>query len=262
VKIAVVTGASSGIGRCFAEHIASDRSFELDEIWLIARREDRLRELAGILSVPSRIFALDLAEPDSFSVLSAALDDTITVSVVVNCAGVGADGPFSLMSEEALQNIVTLNVRAVTMLLSLFSLYLKEGSIVFNISSVAAFLPQPGFAAYAASKSYVYSLSRALSSEWKRRGITVVAVCPNPVETEFFLTENMKNAGLSKLKKVGREDVGTVVSAAIRNGKKGRTVSISSPYAHLIRLAGKVLPTSLLLWAMRKMGFGNAPQEQ
>ena len=242
MKYAVVVGASSGLGREACRQLALEQN--VDEIWLIARREERLKELASTLPKPSKIFAIDICNYGELIPLidahEVALSNGNTLTWLVLAAGRGIPSRFDDKPEYL--STINLNIEALTHMASFFLPYLKGNALLF--SSVAAFLPQPGFAVYAASKSYVLSLSRALNCEFKNA--TITAVCPNPVETEFFLQGDNQRE-ISRIKSIGVESAEKVISTAIKRSKKGKDISISSPIAKLINFFAKILPHSWIL---------------
>ena len=159
MKIAVITGASSGMGREFVRQIPHFY-MNLDELWIISRRKDRLEAIAKTCSVPVRIFAGDLTDP----MFLQTVKDTL-----VNAAGFGKSGTVLDIAKEewpAQSEMVRLNCEALTNMTLLCMPYLSQGSRILQIASAAAFAPQPQFAVYAATKSYVLSFSRALGAEW------------------------------------------------------------------------------------------------
>lgn len=202
-KIAIITGASAGLGKEFARQM--EKKYFLDEIWLIARREAPLRELAKefqkSVGVP---IALDLTKAGDIQELYKRIEtENPDIAFLVNNAGYGKIGPFdSLGLEEQLQ-MIDLNVRTLTELSYICLPFMKEGANLIQVASSIAFAPAPFFAVYAATKSYVLSFSNALNFELRDRGIHVLAVCPGPVETEFFSVaqKNEHNKGRTNLDK-------------------------------------------------------------
>ena len=186
MRIAIITGASSGIGREFARQIP--RLYKsLDELWVVARRTDRLKELVKESEVPVRIFDGDMMRDYIFSRIEKELERCgADIRMLVNAAGYGKIGAAEELRIDEQCEMVDLNCRSLTRLSLLCLPYMTKGSRIINIASAAAFAPQPGFAVYAATKSYVYSFSQAIREEVKDRGIVVTAVCPGPVDTEFF----------------------------------------------------------------------------
>ena len=185
-KVAVITGASSGMGREFANLI--DRELTcIDEIWLIARRRDRLEEVRDEIHKPSLIICSDVSE-DSFADYYRKMlkQERAGIKLLINCAGYGIIGSVAETGYDVSVGMVKTNCEGLTTVTQLSLPYMLEKSRIINLASSAAFLPQPDFAIYAASKSYVLSFSRALNVELRERNIFVTAVCPGPVATEFF----------------------------------------------------------------------------
>ena len=259
-KIAVVTGASSGMGREAAVQLA-DQFGWLDEIWLIARREERLLRLRKELPCPSRIFELDLTKQTALSALSSALEEEQPrIVFLVNAAGYGKIGRVGEVSLSEEMGMPDLNCAALTGVTHLALPYMGANSRILQFASSAAFLPQPGFAVYAATKAFVLSYSRALGEEVKKRGIYVTAVCPGPVKTEFF--DIAQTTGSIPLYKVlAMADPKKVVRLAIRDSVMKKSVSVYGPLMKLFRLASKALPHSFLLSLMSVLSPEQAVQE-
>lgn len=236
-KIAIISGASSGIGRELARGIAARGG--ADELWLIARREERLRALAGELACPARILPLDLLAPNTAGVIAAALaeEEGTTVSILVAAAGVGHTGAFIDGTAAEIEATIGLNCTAATTLLHTVLPHMRAGGRVLLLASAAAFAPQPYFAVYAASKAYLLSLSRALSVELRARQITVTAVCPGPVDTEFF-----GEKGVDPRKRRYLASPVRVARGALKAAYRGRAVYTPTLAMRLCRLAAKLLP--------------------
>ncbi len=188
VGTSVVTGASSGIGAAIATELAS-RGHSLT---LVARREERLRTLATELTsahgVAAEVIVADLGKPEGREQMVEELRGRArVVEVLVNNAGFGHQADFATSPRERMMEMVDLNVGAVVDLTSRFLTGMVDrgrGSVI-NVASTAAFQPLPGSAVYAASKSFVLSFSEAIRTELRGTGVTVTAVCPGPVRTEF-----------------------------------------------------------------------------
>lgn len=184
-RIAIITGASSGMGRELVLQLPKWERF--DEIWVIARRLDRLESLKSLCSVPIRPIALDLTDAAALehyrSLLSAAKPD---VALLANISGFGKFGRYDQIPLEDSLNMIDLNCKAVVSVAELTLPYMRRGARMLNLDSLSAFQPVPYLNVYAASKAFVLSYSRSLNQELKPRGIRVMAVCPGWVHTEFF----------------------------------------------------------------------------
>lgn len=250
-NVAIITGASSGIGREFALQIAHGYR-SVQEFWLIARRQDRLEELKGkLLGRRVRLLALDLSKPEDIRRFQETLrQEKPRVRILVNAAGFGMIGRVDQMKYQDCTGMVDVNCRALTALTHITLPYLSEESQIIQMASSAAFMPQPGFAVYAASKSYVLSFSRALGRELKKRGISVTAVCPGPVKTEFFdIAETYESVKLYKRLTMARADL--VVHQALVDAKNGRSLSVYGPLMRGFRLLAKLAPADLLMRFVR-----------
>ena len=185
MKIAVVTGASSGMGREFV--YALDRQQKFDEIWVLARREGRLQELKSRTRARIRPLPCDLLKRESISAYETLLKkEQPTVAVLVNAAGFGLFGTFEKMSMDEQLDIIGLNDQALTAMTYVTLPFMKKSGKIYNMGSLSSFQPVPYINVYGASKAYVLSFSQALGQELRPRGIRVIAVCPGWVSTEFF----------------------------------------------------------------------------
>jgi short-subunit dehydrogenase len=186
---ALVTGASAGIGREFARLLAA----RAHSIVLVARRRERLEELRNELtrinpSVLVHIRVVDLADTGQVNQLVESLaEEKIEVDLLVNNAGLGDIGSFAASDPARIERMLLVNTLALTLLTRrlLPAMITRKNGGVLNVSSSAGFLPVPDFAVYAATKAYVTSFSEALRAELRNTGISVCALCPGPVHTEF-----------------------------------------------------------------------------
>lgn len=226
MNIAIITGASSGMGMEFARQL--DRSLrKTDEIWLLARRREPMEELADTMRTRAKTIVIDMTNEKEMSQFAEVLAiSNPKITVLVNCAGVGSYGAFSKQSNEDVAAMVRLNIMALTQMTKICLPYMRRGSRIIQFSSGAAFVPQAAFAVYAASKSYVYSLSRALSKELRGRRISVTAVCPGPVNTPFLEHAYGAASQINGLKKLTMAKTECVVAKAIADCKMGKSVSV------------------------------------
>lgn len=245
-RVAVITGASSGLGREFAIQI--DRNFKnIDEIWLIARRKDRLVELAGEINKPSIVVSEDITDPGFSERFSKMLKlESAGIKMLINCAGYGIVGPVSEVDHDVTTGMVDTNCVGLTSVISLTLPYMLKNSRIINIASSAAFLPQPDFAVYAATKSYVLSLSRALGCELRDREVYVTAVCPGPVDTEFFTIaeDGHKKAWFKNLFMANARDV---VKVALKDSMSKKEKSIYGIPMNLFYILTKIVPHRIIL---------------
>lgn len=245
-KIAIVTGASSGMGRECVIQLA-DRFAGLEEIWVIARRGRRLDKLAGKVPVPLRVLELDLQEELVFAELEEKLEwEDPEVKILVNGAGFGKIGCTEDLQLDEETGMIAVNCRALTAVTRLVLPYMSKNSRILQFASAAAFLPQPRFAVYAATKAFVLSYSRALAMELKPRQICVTAVCPGPVKTEFFdIAETTGEIPLYK--RLVMADPKKVVKKALRDSMMGKTVSVYGFLMKAFFLLAKILPHDVIL---------------
>ncbi len=244
-KIAVVTGASSGMGRDFVKQIGEKEHF--DEIWAIARRLDRLKSLGEECSVPIRPISLDLTDESSFIKYKEMLnEEKCEVSLLVNCSGYGKFGRYDDIEMQDKMGMIDLNCKALVMITELTLPYMKEGSHIIELDSLSSFQPVPYIGVYGATKAFVLSYSRSLNRELKPRGIKVCAVCPGWVRTEFFERAKTKNEkAVTYYNKVWES--ADVVKTAIRDAYRGKDVSIHGASVRAQVLLTKLLPHSLVM---------------
>lgn len=189
MKIAVVTGASSGIGREFARQISA-RYGKLDEIWLIARRKELLESLQEEIKLNARIIAMDLTSEEDMKQFRDYLEElNPDIKILVNCAGYGKVGRFEEIDLKEQTGMIDLNCKALTEMTGICLKYISSHSRIINVASAAAFCPQPRFNVYAATKAYVLSFSRALNCELKEKKITVTSVCPGLLIRTFLILQ-------------------------------------------------------------------------
>ena len=252
MKIAVITGASAGIGREFV--YAVDRQMDFDELWVLARREERLLELKERCRHPVRPIPLDLSETENLARYRELLErERPEIGLLVNAAGCGVFGPFEEKELDRLLMSARLNSLALTAMCHMSLPYMKAGSAIVNMGSNSAWQPVPWQAVYGASKSYVLSLSRAMGRELKSRGVHVMCVCPGWIKTEF--QENARHDDYIRYvdRWYGPDEV---AEQAMKDLKRKKTVSIlGEPVRRQVRLV-KFLPVRYVMdtWC-RQQGF-------
>ena len=243
MRIAVITGASSGMGREFVKQIDASESF--DEIWVIARRKERLEELAKDAKNKIRAVPLDLMKRESFDEYKALLEaEKPDVAVLVNGSGFGRFGAFTDIDLDTQLDMIELNDKALVAMTYLTLPYMKNGGRVYQIDSLSSFQPVPYIGVYGATKAFVLSFSRALNVELKKRGIRVMAICPGWVRTEFF-DHAVTDDTITYYNRYYDSD--EVVERALKDMKKGKDVSVCGfPVRMQVRLT-KLLPHKLIM---------------
>ncbi len=247
MKIAIVTGASSGLGAEYVRCLAEDS--DLGQIWVIARRADRLEALASsckgktVVPVPQ-----DLTLEESFSALRRKLEEEKPeVKVLINNAGFGTLGDFDASDLAAQTRMVDLNVRALTAVTRAVLPYMKKGSYAINVCSIAAFAPNPRMTVYCSTKAYVYSFSKSLRYELKKKGINILAVCPGPMDTEFLPVAGIEKGSSHTFDTLPRCSPSQVAKISLKKAAKGRGVYTPRLFFKLYRLLAKLLPHSLVM---------------
>jgi len=247
-KLAIVTGASSGIGRELANQLALDDH----DLLLVSRDKKELAIVAAEIhaeySVKADYIALDLTDRDAVQKLWKHIGDK-NVHVLINNAGFGDMSPVLSADWATLQNMITLNVSALTQLSQLTAQSMKrEGSgAILNVASIAAFIPGPGMATYYATKAYVLSFSEALSQELAGSGITVTTLCPGPTKTHFAKSAGADTSGLFSGNIPTAADVAAYGYTSM---KKGKVVAV---HGLKNKLSALILPRLLPRFVIRKV---------
>lgn len=241
---AMVTGASSGIGRAIAQLLASQGT----DLVVVARDRARLEELAQSLDVDTEIVTADLTSPDQLALVASRLEATTRpIDLLVNNAGSGTMGRFSQLSESDLETMVSLNVVAAHRLAhAAAGAMTKRGrGGILNVSSVAGFLPNSESATYGASKAFLTSLSQSIRSDAKAHGVSlkVTALCPGLTRTEF---QTRAGLDLSHLPDFLWQDASEVAQAGLSALAANRAVSIPGPINRVAVGAARLAPTPLL----------------
>lgn len=245
-NIVIITGASSGMGREFAIQLDCLLN-KTDEIWLIARRKERLEELSKGLKLPAKIIVMDVTKEQDMLTFQKLLEvEQPAIRMLVNCAGFGLMGAFEKIDIEEQMGMLHVNCEALTRITWHCIPYMYKNSRIIQLASSAGFFPQKYFAVYAASKAYVLNFSRALREELKKKSIWVTTVCPGPVETEFFDIAEKYEATLA-VKKMTMVSPQKVVRTAIRDARDKKAMSVCSAPIKAFRVVTKIIPDQVIL---------------
>lgn len=253
-KIAIITGASSGIGREFVKLLLREK--EIHEIWAVARDKEKLSRLQKRYGERIKTFSVDLSDLDAILEFGKIIKQKKPqIKYLINSAGYAKFCSYRELSAEQTVNMIDVNCSAVAAVTLLAVPYMKRGSHILNLSSQASFQPLPYLNVYSAAKSFVRNYSRALHEELKNEGISVTAVCPGWMRTAFC-----RRAFIGARKTVnnfsGMARPGNVAAKALRDAKKNKDTSVYGMYVKTAHLAAKVLPQKMMmkLW-MKQQNF-------
>ena len=246
MSVAIVTGASSGIGSELVRLIGEYSS--VTEVWAIARRKDRLEQLKTADGITVRPIPLDLKNISSLKAVAQILkEENKTVDVLINCAGYGKFGAHSDIDIESELGMIDLNCRALVGMTETVLPFMNNGGKILQVCSISSFQPLPLANVYAATKVFVLNYSRGLSVELKSRKITVTALCPGWVDTDFFATAtDTKNPG-AVTKYTFMQTPERVARQGLKAMKKGRLTTIVGFQNKILYVLGKILPVKLIM---------------
>lgn len=245
-RIAVITGASSGIGREFVIQI--DRMQKCDELWLISLTKSKLEKVASSLDTPCKVIATDLASRDAIDSIKVELEkEPVNIVYLVNSAGFGKFGDWSTLTDSAVDSMIDLNCRSLVDMTRACLPHMERGSHIIEVASAAAFTPLPHMNVYAASKAFVLRYTRALRWELHGSGITATALCPTWVKTGFEKVARNSGGGHDVGHLLGQQSASSVVRAALCANKAHFAVACASPQSLLLRLIGKVVPSCITM---------------
>ncbi|MEO8351846.1 MAG: SDR family oxidoreductase [Chthoniobacteraceae bacterium] len=252
---ALITGASSGLGAEFARQL----SFHANTLILVARRRDRLDLLAAEINRPGltvRCFAVDVANEEQ---LEAFIRETAgeNFSLLINNAGCGDHGLFEESEWPKVKAMLDVNIAALTRLTHAFTPRLVRAGTgaILNVSSIAALLPLPQMGVYAATKAYVTSFTEALRAELRGTGVSVTAVCPGPVNTEFFgIAERPGSRGKVPTPEFFKVPSEQVVREALRAVLTDRARIIPGWRLFLVMTLTALVPMFILRFALNQRG--------
>ena len=247
MTIAIVTGASSGIGKEFFLSL-NERAAGLDEIWVVARSKEKLLALQNLTSVPVRVFALDFSQSSAIESLETALKtETPSIRYMICASGFGRFSAVLDDDKETLENMVDLNCRSIVSLTKVAQPYIAEKGVVMLIASVAAFQPIPYVATYGASKAFVLSYGRALNRELRKsNNAKCLCVCPFWTKTAFFERAVVEGEPVVK-KYVAMYEPKQIVAKAWKDAKRKKEFSMFGFKAKAQTFLTKLLPHKLVM---------------
>lgn len=245
MALAIITGASSGIGREFARQLKKD--YGIDRFWFVARRRERMEEIAGELGVDARVIAADLCTEEGVNAVRAALEEEKPeVDMLINAAGFGKFGSYAILDESEVARMIDLNAKALVLITHMTLPYMKRGGRIIELGSGSCFTPLPHFNVYAASKAFVLHYTKALNFEIKPLGVRATCFCPGWVDTEFLpLSTSVPGATVPKSMKPLLQ-VEDVVRGCLRASARGRVMYVTNWYTKLQHLLFKIVPDGIL----------------
>ncbi|MBR2336867.1 MAG: SDR family NAD(P)-dependent oxidoreductase [Clostridia bacterium] len=258
-NIMVITGASSGMGKDFVKQV--EKVQKVDEIWVLARREDRLIELSKEVETKIVPIAIDLSDMEQIKIYSEKLEkECPNVVLLANCSGFGKFEHYENIPLETNLNMIDLNVKAVVAMTNYTLPYMTKGARIVNFASCSAFQPIPYINIYASTKAFLLSYSRALNVELKYRGISVTAVCPFWTKTEFFnraVNHDKKDVIINYAVIYQSEKV---VAKAIKDAFKRKDMSVYGGKNNFQRMLVKLFPHKFVMkvW-MNQQKFDGTP---
>lgn len=252
MKIVILTGVTSGMGEEFAFQL--DRSLKhIDQFWLIGRDLDKLETLKKRMKNKCKCFVCDLNERTELKkVMRELYAGEYEIKMLVNCAGYGKIGRFEEITYNDNMGMIDVNCRALTSLTYDCIPFMAYNSRIINVASSGAFVPQPYFAVYCATKAYVLSFSRALNAELKDKEVFVTAVCPGPVATRFFETAESTGHKLA-IKEYVMAQPDAVVKKAIRDSLQKKELSVYGVAIKSFQVLAKCTPHKIIIEIIRLM---------
>lgn len=249
MKVTLLTGASSGIGEAWADRLAAEKH----NLLLVARSENKLKQLCATLSqkygVSAQYIVADLSQPNAdLHIFEETEKRKLTVDCLINNAGIGTAGDFVQLNLASEQAMLYLNITALVSLTHRYMRQMRErnSGMVVNVASMAAFIPAPFMAAYAASKAFVKSFTEALAEENRPFNIRIMLLCPGATETRFFETAKINETEKKAL--LGQTTIQTpdmVADEAMRGMKGSKTVVVSGFGNRIMAKLTALVPSSL-----------------
>lgn len=244
-NVAIITGASSGFGKEFVRLLVNDSS--VNEIWAVARNEDKLQNLIKEFGKKIKVFSVDLSDKDAIKALeSTIVNADINIVYLINNAGYAKFCSYSELDSYESVNMIDLNISAVVSMGLICIPFMKRGSHIINIASQASFQPLPYLNLYSSTKAFVRNYSRALNVELKNKGISVTAVCPGWMETALFERAKIGAAkGVNNF--VGMTTPDKVAAKALTDARKNKDISVYGIFTKLTHMISKIIPQRMMM---------------
>lgn len=244
MSIAIITGASGGIGSEFARQL---KQLGLaDEFWFVARSENKMQALADELGVKAKIIGADLTEQEGIDKVRIALEEEKPrVKFLINASGFGNFGAFDELSEDEVVKMIDLNVKALVLLTHITVPYMERGGRIIQLGSGSCFTPLPYFNIYSSSKVFVLHYTKALNYELKKYGIRATCFCPGWVQTEF-LGKSVANGNTHPKAMKPVLNCEKIVRKCVKASVKGRAMFVTGLYTKLQHLLFKTVPDCIL----------------
>ena len=260
MSVAIITGASGGIGSEFARQIS--KLSGIDEMWFVARNEEKMKRLGEEFRIKTKIISADLTEKEGIDAVREALDkEKPSVKFLVNASGFGNYGAFDEISEDEVVKMIDLNVKALVLITHMTVPYMERGGRIIELGSGSCFTPLPYFNIYSSSKVFVLHYTKSLNYELKKYGVRATCFCPGWVDTDF-LAKSLANGKTHPrtMKPLLRcEDV---VMRCIKASIRGKAMCVTNWYTKLQHVMFKLLPDKLLTKAWIGMLEGERKEEK
>ncbi len=248
MSIAIITGASGGIGSEFARQLRGVSG--IDEFWFISRRAERMERLRDEIGVKAKIISADLTTDEGIDLIRCALEEEKPkVKYLVNCSGFGNFGAFDELDESEVVKMIDLNVKALVLITHMTVPYMERGGRIIQLGSGSCFTPLPYFNIYSSSKVFVLHYTKSLNHELKKYGIRATCFCPGWVETDF-LEKAVSKGRVHPKKMKPLLNCERVVKGCIKASAKGKAMYVTNWYTKLQHTLFKLLPDPILtkLW--------------
>lgn len=251
-NLAIITGASSGLGKDYAKYLAENKEFKIDEFIIIARRKERLDELKESLDLPAYVYTMDMTNESEMENFHKFLekkvqDDNIKIKYLINAAGSGIKGKSLDLGADAENFTGEINCKAQVSMIHIVANMMEAGGNIIQIASVAGLSPIAYLNAYSASKAYIYTYARGLRAELLPKGINLTTVCPYWVtDTEFMDKAKIDKKGIILTTKSKN-----VVKRSIKDTKRGFALSTPGLVASLDRIFSGLIPDEVLVYLTR-----------